>query len=149
MQNERLSRASQCRAGWGQDCRRALWGSRIARDGCGWFVVALAHLQMFGTEVFFGAGAPGTNEIVVQASAHYGTEYGNYSSCPLLDNLRACRYCNALDDARHELVDEFLFDKFATDIDAGSAGSGDPQFGDLFVAVEFEAVDEAEFLNSA
>src|SRR5438105_7985859 len=102
---------------------------------------------MLGAEVLFGAFAPGTDEVVVEACPDHGTEYGDDSSGPLLDNFRTGRYSDPLDDARNKLVDEFLFDEFAPDVNSGGAGGCDPQFGNLFVAIEFEAVDEAEFLN--
>ena len=51
--------------------------------------------------------------------------------------------------ARDELIDEFFLDQFAADVDAGGAGSGDPEFGNFIIGIELKSVDETEFLNRA
>ena len=50
---------------------------------------------------------------------------------------------------RHELVDYFLFEQFAADVDAGGAGGSNPKLGDLFVCVQLEAVNQAQLLDGA
>ena len=47
----------------------------------------------------------------------------------------------------NEPADHFFFQQLAADINAGGSGGGNPQFCGFFFGVEFETVEQAEFLN--
>ena len=99
--------------------------------GRGHFV---AHLEMPLAKVSLGAASPGAHEIVVQSCADERTGDRNEASRPFLDDFGAGLRGDALNHAGHEAVDYFFFEKFATDVDSGGTGGGDPQLSGFFFA---------------
>src|SRR5580658_9806735 len=97
-------------------------------------------------EVGLGALTPGAHEPVVQAGAESGTNKRNHASRPLLDHLSTRPGGDALNHARNKPVDHFLLQQLAADVDSGSAGRGDPEFGDFIVGVELKSIDQTQLL---
>src|SRR6266851_4427665 len=107
----------------------------------------VANLHVPFAEVRAGALSPSAHEIIVQAGADHRAGKRNDPSRPLFDHFRAGLRSNALDDSGHEPADHFFLQQLAADVDTGSAGSCNPQFRGFLFSVEFEAVEQAEFLN--
>src|ERR1022692_32078 len=100
-------------------------------------------------EVGLGALAPGTHEPVVQAGADRGTDQRNHAPRPLLNHLSAGSGGDTLDHARDELVDDFLLQQLAADVDPGRAGSSNPELRDFSVGVELKTIYQAQLLDGA
>src|ERR1022692_2011439 len=96
-----------------------------------------------------GALAPGAQEPVVQSGADGGTDERNHASRPLFYYFDAGSRGDSLNHARNELVDHFLFQKFAANVNSGRAGSDNPEFGDFIVGAELKPVNQAQLLDGA
>ena len=96
-----------------------------------------------------GPLAPSAHEVVVQTGTDQGAGDRDEAASPLLHHFPAGFGGDALNHFRDEAVDDFFFQQFAADVDSGGAGGGDPEVGHFFFGVEFESVDEAEFLDGA
>src|SRR5215467_13016805 len=100
-------------------------------------------------KIGFGSGSPRAHEIIIQPRADQRTCNWNEAARPLLDHFPASLGSDALNDARHKLVDNFLFKKFTADIHTSGAGGRNPELCNLIFGIEFETIKQTEFLNGA
>src|SRR5258708_4744083 len=100
-------------------------------------------------KVSFSALTPRPHEPIIQPCSQGGADQWNHSSRPFLHDLSAGPRGYTPDHPWNELVHHFLLQQISADVHSRGAGGCNPQFSDLAVRAELEAVHEAQFLYSA